>query len=664
MTMDSDGHAEVPFWRRKSLAEMTREEWESLCDGCGRCCLEKVSASPERSLFTDLGCRLLDGNSCRCRDYENRLDLVDTCVKLTPESLEAHAYWLPPSCAYVLLDEGKDLYWWHPLVSGDPETVHAAGVSVRGKVLASIPEVPPEEVPNFIVDWPVKLSGRAMERGEPVRVSSVSSGPTAAVDRGVSPLNHAAARAIVAGIMLAMFLSALEQTIVAPALPAIGRSLGGIDQLSWVVTAYLLAVTATTPLFGKLSDIYGRRLVLLWAIAIFIGGSIACALAPNIWVLILARGLQGLGGGGLLPIAQTIIADLLSPRERPVVQGRTSIMFMSASILGPVLGGFLTDQLHWSLIFWINLPLGAVALIMSERALRQLPRNERPHRLDMIGALLMVGAGVSLMLALAWGGTHYPWLSWRILSLLAGSVALWVLFAVRLLTAREPFIPLAILHGRVTSTITCAAFFGVGTIIGITIYTPLYCQTVLGLSASSSGLALIAFMAGTVVGSLATARLMVRLAHYMRVPLAGLLFGVIALGMLAADPNNQSIVRLMLLLFVLGCGVGPMYPVSTIVMQNAVKPHQLGTATGTLNFFRTLGGAILVAVFGAIILGGTDGAEIMTLERLSEMHGDLAPAFHWVFIAAAGCLAITFCSLALVEERPLHGPVARSDQAA
>jgi EmrB/QacA subfamily drug resistance transporter len=477
-------------------------------------------------------------------------------------------------------------------------------------------------------------------------------------------VDHAAVRAIVAGIMLAMFLSALEQTIVAPALPAIGKSLGGIDELSWVVTSYLLAVTATTPLFGKLSDIYGRRLVLLWAITIFIIGSIACALAPTIWILVLARGLQGLGGGGLLPIAQTIIADLLSPRERPIVQGRTSVMFMSASILGPVLGGFLTDHWHWSLIFWINVPLGLVALVMSERALRQLPRNERPHQLDVVGAVLMVGAGLSLMLALAWGGTHYSWASWPILSLLACSAMLWGLFVARLLTAREPFIPLTILHGRVTSTITCAAFFAVGTIIAITIYTPLYCETVLGFSASMSGLALIAFMAGTVVGSLSAARLIVRLVHYMRVALAGLLLAGIALVVLAADPAENSITRLVLLLFVIGCGLGPMYPMSTIVMQNAVKPHQLGTATGTLNFSRTLGGAIIVAVFGAIVLGGgSKGADLMTMERLATAHGghgDLAPAFQGVFIAAAIFLGIAFCSLLAVEELPLHGPARRS----
>jgi EmrB/QacA subfamily drug resistance transporter len=476
--------------------------------------------------------------------------------------------------------------------------------------------------------------------------------------QSAAPLDHSAVRSIVAGIMLAMFLSALEQTIVAPALPAIGASLGGVDDLSWVVTAYLLAATATTPLFGKLSDIYGRRATLLAAITVFIAGSVACALAPSMWLLILARGLQGIGGGGLLPIAQTIIADLLSPRERPVVQGRTATMFMCASILGPVLGGLLTDHLHWSFIFWINLPLGIIALVMTERALRRLPRNDRKHELDMLGAALMVCAALILMLALAWGGTHYPWSSARIIGLLGTSAAFWVLFAIRLLSAREPFIPLAILHGRVTSSITVASFFSIGTIVGITIYMPLYCQTVLGISASLSGLVLIAFMAGTVVGAQIVARIMVHVSHYMRLPMIGLAIAVAALAALAVDPGGHSIREVGSLLFVLGFGLGPMYPVSTIVMQNGVLPHQLGTATGTLNFFRTLGGAIIVAVFGAIVLGGgTDGSAAVTLESLARSHGDLAPAFHWVFIAAAVFIAISLVCLLAVEERPLHGPV-------
>jgi EmrB/QacA subfamily drug resistance transporter len=524
-------------------------------------------------------------------------------------------------------------------------------------------DVPDELAPKLVPDL---VPGRVGTRLRSVDGAGQGSRPAAAAEKPAAPLDHATIRTIIAGIMLAMFLSALEQTIVAPALPAIGRSLGDIDNLSWVVTAYLLCATAMTPLFGKLSDIYGRRAVLLWATGIFVAGSVACALAPSIWVLIAARGLQGIGGGGLLPIAQTIIADLLSPRERPVVQGRTSIMFMSASILGPVLGGLLTDHLHWSFIFWINVPLGGIALIMTERALRRLPRNERPHQLDIIGAALMLGAAISLMLALSLGGTHDPWSSWRILSLIGGSAALWGLFVLRLLTAREPFIPLAILHGRVTSTMTIAAFFSIGTVIGVTIYTPLYCQTVLGVSASLSGLGLIAYMGGATLGSLVSTRFVVHMRHYMRIPLGGLVVAVVTLVVLAIDPAGKTFGEVVGLLLVLGCGLGPMYPVSTIVMQNAVKPHQLGTATGTLNFFRTLGGAIVVAIFGAIVLSEvSEGSPGLALDNLGAGQGsELALAFHWVFIAAALCLGISFASLLLVEERPLHGPLRAAESAA
>jgi len=521
-----------------------------------------------------------------------------------------------------------------------------------------------EEASSVVIE-PLGDDVATMRAARPVVAEPRGAEKAAHQPATAAPLDHATVRAIVAGIMLAMFLSALEQTIVAPALPAIGRSLGNVDDLSWVITAYLLALTATTPLFGKLSDIYGRRAVLMLAITIFILGSIACALAPTLWVLVLSRALQGIGGGGLLPIAQTIIADLLSPRERPVIQGRTSIMFMSASILGPVLGGFLTDHLHWSFIFWINVPLGLVALVMTERALRRLPRNDRPHRLDVIGAALMVGAAILLMLALSLGGSHYPWGSARLLSLIAASAALWGLFALRLLSAREPFIPLAILHGRVTSTMTIAAFFSIGTIIGVTIYMPLYCQTVLGVSASLSGLALIAYMGGATLGSLVSTRYIVRIKRYMRVPLGGLVVAVATLTVLAVNPAGLTLAEVVGLLGVLGLGLGPMYPVSTIVMQNAVKPHQLGTATGTLNFFRTLGGAIVVAVFGAIVLSGVSGgSSAATVDNLTAGHGDFAAAFHWVFIAAAVCLGISFASLLGVEERPLHGPLRAAETAA
>jgi MFS family permease len=334
-----------------------------------------------------------------------------------------------------------------------------------------------------------------------------------------------------------------------------------------------------------------------------------------------------------------------------------SIMFMTASILGPVLGGLLTDHLHWSLIFWINLPLGAVALVMTERALRRLPRHDRAHQLDVAGGALMMAAALTLMLAMAWGGTHYRWASWQITALLLSSAALWALFVARLLTAQEPFIPLTILRGRVTSAITCAAFFSIGAVIGVTIYMPLFCQTVLGVSASLSGMALIAFMGGATIGSMLSTRLIVRVKHYMRVPIVGIVVAISALAYLAHDPAGLGLAEVVLLLLVLGLGMGPMYPVSTIVMQNAVKPHQLGTATGTLNFFRTLGGAIVVAAFGAILLTGvSETAGAVTPEKLAALHSDLAPAFRWVFVAAAVCLAISLVCVLAIEERPLHGP--------
>jgi EmrB/QacA subfamily drug resistance transporter len=484
-----------------------------------------------------------------------------------------------------------------------------------------------------------------------------------------APVDHATVRAIMAGIMLAMFLSALEQTIVAPALPAIGASLGDIENLSWVVTAYLLAATAATPLFGKLSDIHGRRTIMLLGIGIFLAGSVACALAPTMLALVIARAVQGVGGGGILPIAQTIIADLVSPRERTRVQGYTSVMFMSASILGPILGGVLTDHFHWSLIFWINLPLGAVAWVMTGRALRRLPQNHRPHRLDVLGAVLMLVAATALMLALGWGGTRYRWDSWQILGLIAGSACLWAAFALRLLTAREPFIPLSILREPVTSLMTCAAFFSIGAFIGITIYTPLYFQTMLGNSASTSGLALIAFMAGATCGSLLAGRVLARVTHYMRLPKVCLLLGVVVLAVLAFDPAGRSAWEVTVLLGLLGCAIGPMYPVGTVVIQNAVKPHQFGTATGAINFFRSLGGAFIVAGFGAIVLGAVGSAgEILGHGRFAidaAAHAaELVSAFRWVFIAAAVCLAVALVCIMLMDERPLAGPMHAAPKAA
>lgn len=470
------------------------------------------------------------------------------------------------------------------------------------------------------------------------------------------PLDHALVRQIIVGILLAMFLSALEQTIVAPALPTIGRALADVDNLSFVVTAYLLAATAVTPLFGKLADIHGRRAAMLAAVAIFILGSVACALAPTMGALIVARGLQGIGGGGILPIAQTIIADLLAPRERPMYQSYSAVVFMAASVLGPVLGGLLTDYLHWSLIFWINVPMGAVALVMTDRALRRLPRYERPHRLDLLGAAVMVAAALMLMVALAWGGRRYPWASPEIVAMIAASVLLWGLFALRLARAPEPFIPPGMLRDPVVRAIVVTAFFAIGTIIGLTIMTPLYLGLVLGLNASQSSVALIAFVLGTTFGSVIAGRLMAGLPRYKRVPIMSLAIAVVSVAALAIDPAGLSLVGVSAILFLAGTGAGPMYPVTTVLIQNVVAPHHTGTATGTLNFFRQLGGAIIVAAFGAIVLGALgDAAAFETLAGANRTAVDFAAAFRWVFIAAATFLGLAMLGMMAVEERPLRG---------
>jgi sugar phosphate permease len=304
------------------------------------------------------------------------------------------------------------------------------------------------------------------------------------------------------------------------------------------------------------------------------------------------------------------------------------------------------------------LPVGFVAFLMTNNVLKRLPRHDRPHRLDVGGALLMMVATIALMLALSWGGARYAWTSRPILALLAVSAAFWVLFAIRLMTAREPFLPLSVLLNPVVGIGTASAAFVFGTMIGLTIYVPLYFEVVRGLSASESGLALIPLMGGTVVGSTFSGRAMTHVRHYKRMPVAGLVAAIVALVILAALPTRLPIAAVCALLGVAGLGLGSLFPVSTVSVQNAVPPYQLGTATGTMNFFRTLGGALIVALFGAIVLGGSGGHEGLTLEALATgaVRGSgYAGAFGWVFAAAAILLVLGLVLLLAMEERPLRG---------
>jgi EmrB/QacA subfamily drug resistance transporter len=483
-------------------------------------------------------------------------------------------------------------------------------------------------------------------------------------------LSHSEIRSIIIGIMVAMFLAALDQTIVATAMPTIGSDLGDFEHLPWVVTAYLLSATAVTPLYGKVSDIIGRRTTLLIAIALFVIGSVFCAVAPSMLTLILARGLQGSGGGGLISLAQTVIADIVSPRQRARYQAYIAGVFATSSVAGPVLGGFFAEHLHWSMIFWINLPLGLVAFLMTNSLLKKIPRHERPHRLDVLGALLMVLATVTLLLALNWGGIRFPWTSTPVLSLVAASAFLWVLFVIRLKTAAEPLIPSDVLANQVVACGTVSACFGMGVFIGLTIYVPIYFESAYRLSASESGLALIPLMVGTVTGATIAGRIMARVEHYKTLPLVGLVLAVASLAIIVAGLRDLPLAAFEVLLAVTSMGLGATLPVTTVAIQNAVLSHQMGTATGTMNFFRSLGGALIVAAFGAILLGGLPASMLgrITLETLSSSTAqngfDIAIVFRWLFAAAAFGLTLAFAALWAMEERPLRSRLHHEETAA
>lgn len=477
-----------------------------------------------------------------------------------------------------------------------------------------------------------------------------------------APPDHAEIRRIIFGLMLAMLLGALDQTIVATALPTIGDAFGDFANLSWVVTAYLLTATVATPLYGKLSDIHGRRVMLLTAVAVFSAASVACALAPNLLALIIARAVQGLGGGGLISLSQTIIADLVSPRERGRYQAQIAGVFAASSIAGPVLGGLFAQYLDWTLIFWINLPIGVAALLITERRLRDLPRHERRHAMDYLGAALMAVASLLLLLALGWGGVRYPWGSPLILALFAGAVAFVALFIWRMRQAEEPFLPLGLLADEVVGWGMIASFLAFGGMVGLSIFVPLYLETARGLSATQSGLGLIPFMGGVVMGAVLSGRSMARLARYKRPALAGLTLstaGLLAIALFPAMPLPLALA----LFVVIGVGMGTPLPVCTVSIQNAVQPRLMGTTTGVMTFFRQLGGALSVAVLGAVllaVLAGGGAGDIETLARNADP-ARLASAFSRVFLTMTVVVALAAVALAFLPERPLRTSVHASE---
>jgi EmrB/QacA subfamily drug resistance transporter len=486
-------------------------------------------------------------------------------------------------------------------------------------------------------------------------------------------LSRRALIAAFSAIMLATLLAALDQTVVATALPQIASDLHGFQQLSWVVTAYLLASTITVPLYGKLSDIYGRRRLFVVAISIFLVGSLLCGAAQTMGQLVACRALQGLGAGGLLPLAQTAIADLFSPRERGKYQGLVGAMWGLAAVAGPLLGGMLTDAASWRWIFLVNLPLGGLALVV---VLRTMPHHRaRSHRIDVAGALILSAAIGCLLLAMTWGGTSPGWSSPQVLATGIAGVVLLPIFVAVERRVPEPLLPLGLFSQRIFAVSTVGGFVVGAILFAVTIYVPVFSQGVQGETATASGVVLIPLTLGWVAAATTTGRLITRTGRYRVFPLVGSACILTALLLLTQLHQGSSSTALAGTLVVLGLGMGMTFQPYVIATQNAVEPANLGIATASVQFFRSMGGSVAVAALGALLANrmaveltarlGADAARVDKDQLLNTGAGvpddlaagtqaALADALHVVFVAAVplGVLAVVL-AIAL-EERPLR----------
>jgi len=405
---------------------------------------------------------------------------------------------------------------------------------------------------------------------------------------------------IMSGLMLGMFLAALDQTIVSTALPTIVGDFHRSDLLSWVITSYLLASTASTPLWGKAGDLYGRKRVFQLAILVFLVASALCGASRNMYELIGFRGLQGIGGGGLISLVFAIIGDVIPPRQRGRYQGYFGGVFGISSVVGPLAGGFAVDSLSWRYIFYVNLPLGIVALIVTNRVL-QLPRRTRHVLIDWWGALLLV-AGVScILLGTQSGGRNYPWGSWQVIGLFVLGAVLLAGFAVREKLAPEPILPLELFRMQIFTVANIVSFVSGVAMFGALAFLPQYLQLVHGVSATESGLLLLPLLVGLLVMSIASGRYISSTGRFRWFPLAGTILVTIGLILLTHLGAHTSLVIVGLDILVFGAGLGLFIQVLTLVVQNAVPMRQMGVATSSVTFFRSMGGALGASALGAVL---------------------------------------------------------------
>jgi EmrB/QacA subfamily drug resistance transporter len=483
--------------------------------------------------------------------------------------------------------------------------------------------------------------------------------------------DHASIMRVIGGIVLCILLAALDQTVVIPAVPAIANDLNGFGHLSWIVTAYLIVSTVTTPLYGKLSDSFGRRRLLMVAISLFILASVACALAQTLPQLILFRALQGLGGGGLMSLAQAAIADVVAPRERGRYQGYLATVWAISSIAGPLVGGWVSDHMSWRWLFWINVPLGLLAMTMCYRGLAHLkPRGGRPQ-VDWLGALLLAVAIVAFLLAMSWGGEAFAWISPEMAALLALSLVAVLLLAWQERRAADPMLPPRLFRNRAYVMGVGASALAALNIFLCIFALPLHFQLVRDADASMSGLLVVPFLLATVAGNFVVAWLAPRLGRMRVILTIGFVAAAVGLVSLAAVTVAVPTFFVLLAMTIGGIGLGMAMVGTLISVQNALERRDMGAGTGALLVLRSLGSSIGGALAGTLLAmefrdalaraGVTQALDLGALRHGSEALAHLSPAvrhvlaggvesgFHLIF--AAGAVA-TIIALLIVRRMP------------